>query len=152
MKRLLAITLLTTLASCTERSIWYQQGVSLSQRDRDALACEVQATRDAPVATQGPMRLVPGGTSCRMETLGGLPRRETCITTAPRWESGPITTVDVNKPLRIKVYRQCMADLGYTQISLPRCETRPRTVPATMGPLTANSCAVPLDSGTAIAP
>ena len=143
------------LCGCADPVLWYKNGNTLDQRDRDSLRCEVAATRDAPVAlhtTQGAGQFIPATTSCSMETLGGLPRKEPCITTPARWAAGPTVTHDANTVLRGKVYRQCMTDLGYQKISLPRCANTQRTVTAKMGRLTHNSCAVPLANGIAISP
>lgn len=156
MKHLVALSALALLISCTERSMWYQEGASLTMRDRDLLACEVQATRDAPVATQltqGPQRFIPATSRCRMEYLNGFPHREVCVTQPARWEAGEITSVDVNESLRKRVYAQCLADKGYTRISLPKCETAPAQVSTRLPKLTSQSCAVDLGArGLAIAP
>lgn len=152
----LMVGALFALVGCTERSLWYLQGVSIDQRNRDVLACEVQATRDAPVATQltqGPQRFIPATSRCHMEYLNGFAHREVCVTQPARWEAGDITSVDVNAGLRKRVYAQCLADKGYQRISLPKCDTTPAQVSTRLPHLTEASCAVDLgERGLTIAP
>lgn len=136
------------LTACLPVKTYYREGVSVTRLDRDTLQCEVKALKAAPVANQ-----------TRVEPPQYVPPREVCdntgkCTVRPGFFLPPETyTVDVNRSLRQRVEKQCMADRGYAPVELPACPDRvartASTVPqSTLPRLNANSCAVRLDDGT----
>ncbi|WP_424977440.1 hypothetical protein [Leisingera sp. S232] len=107
--------LLALLSACGPLPVYYKQGVQVSRLQSDELACATQALKDAPVANQirqHPPVFYPGGKVCH----GGG-----CYYRPGYWVDGGIYTVDVNKPLRGRLEKSCMASKGYQQISLKRC-------------------------------
>jgi len=102
--------------ACVPVSTTYLEGARVAFLERAQTACGVAALRVAPVATvtrRGPPRLIPGARVC--DASGK------CYTRPGTYAPGPIYTVDVNKDLRGRVERQCMADKGFVPVSIPAC-------------------------------
>ncbi|MEM6760586.1 MAG: hypothetical protein AAF601_14005 [Pseudomonadota bacterium] len=140
MRALYLTPVLIGMAGCLPVDTFYDEGVSFAELERDNLACDVQALRDAPAANR---------------TRQGPPRRiSRTVCTAPGhcyatgyWVPGEIYTVDVNAGLRRRVKGQCMADQGYRPVELPACpqsvaEAAPAGASDVLPRLTAQSCAI----------
>ncbi|NSY38902.1 hypothetical protein [Leisingera sp. ANG59] len=141
MQRISTVTagavLLAFATACGPLPIYYKQGAEVSRLQSDELACAAQALKDAPVANeirQHPPVFYPGRQVCRN---GG------CYYYPGYWSEGSIYTVDVNKPLRQRLEKSCMAAKGYQQIALKRCTQRSALSLAgpRLAPLTEASCA-----------
>ncbi|MEM9551530.1 MAG: hypothetical protein AAGA05_10165 [Pseudomonadota bacterium] len=141
---LIGICLLVGACS-TSLDTFYRPGGTVSRLETDMLNCEVQALADAPVANevrQTPSFYVPGNFYCtsRYYCHGG-------------WSGGEIYTVDVNKDLRTRVTNQCMAEKGYSRVSIPRCSDIvaaqvPERTTTVMPNLSPGSCVVRNSDGT----
>jgi hypothetical protein len=144
----LALASLLCLTGCTPVSMWYQDGASISSRDRTQTDCEVKALQAVPVASQTrltPVRVIPikicdstGKCEVDYEMIGG-----------------DAYTVDVNAPLRTKVLAQCVADKGYRPVEIPACppaiaRAAANDITTTLPRLTANSCAITRPNGVQI--
>lgn len=135
------------VSGCGPLSIYYKPGVAVSRMQTDTLNCEVKALNDAPVANQirqRPPVYYPGRQYCS----GG-----NCTYRAGYWVSGGFYTVDVNASLRSRVEDQCMAQIGYQPVRLPRCSAGvaaqvPTAATRTLPQLTENSCSIINDDGT----
>ena len=139
---LLALAVL--LAACAPLRIYHKPGVPVARWQADTTRCEVQALRDAPVATQirqEPPVFVPPRQICD--------KSGNCRTAGGYWIPGDIYTVDVNAGLRQRVETLCMAERGYSPVEIPRCPdgltVRGRTT--VLPELTENSCFVRFDDG-----
>lgn len=148
-KILFPVAALTLLAACdTSLSIFYKQGASVARMQTDQTRCEVSALRDAPVATQvrqSPPTYVPGRRVCNSQGQ--------CRVTNGYYIPGNTYTVDVNAGLRERVLNQCMADIGYTPVSIPACPQNVRSAVSprqtqTLPPVNEASCAVKYDDGS----
>jgi hypothetical protein len=133
------------LGGCAPLTIYYQQGVPVQRLSDDELRCEINALREAPIANQtrqDPPVFVPARRVC--DSAGA------CTTYAAYWKPGRITTVDVNRELRVRLERSCMADRGYARVSIPRCDPGISVIGRTtvLPPLTSRSCAVRNDDGS----
>ena len=112
------LTLLAAaLAACAPLQTYYRPGASVADLNRETLACEVQALRDVPrslVVERERPEFVPPRRSCDAK---GACR----VTRAGYWVPGRVIRYDPNDGLRRRVERQCMADKGYTPVSIPQC-------------------------------
>jgi hypothetical protein len=135
------------LGACEPMSLFHRPGVSVAQMQSDSTECEVQALRDAPVASQmrqNPPVFIPGNTFCNADGQ--------CRTSPGTWIPGAYSTVDVNADLRSRVMQQCMAKRGYQPVTLRDCSSgiRAAVTPAqtTILPkLTETSCVIRHDGG-----
>ncbi|MBQ4823032.1 hypothetical protein J4729_00460 [Leisingera sp. HS039] len=132
-----ALVLLLGTAACGPLPVYYRQGAEVSRLQSDELGCAAQSLRDAPVANeirQHPPVFHPGRKVCS----GG-----SCYYRPGYWVNGGIYTVDVNRPLRLRLEKSCMASKGYQQIALKRCTRRnPAAVAGPqLAPLSEASCA-----------
>lgn len=140
MKLLGPAALVLLLGACAPLSIYYKPGAEVTRLQTDTTACEVQALKDAPVATQirqNPPVFYPGRVYC-----DGAGR---CWRGEPYWLEGSIYTVDVNADLRRRVTDQCMAGKGYTPARVPLCPVGVTVPPGrtdVLPPLSPNSCAI----------
>lgn len=108
--------LVLLLAACAPLRIWHKPGVPVARWQADRTDCEVNALRDAPVASQirqQPPDFVPPRQIC--DSAGN------CRTTGGYWIPGEVYSVDVNAGLRQRVEAQCMANRGYRPAEIPRC-------------------------------
>ena len=131
------LALLLGAAACGPLPVYYKQGTEVSRLQSDELTCATRALKDAPVANeirQHPPIYHPGRKIC-----SGV----SCYYRPGYWVEGSIYTVDVNKPLRKRLEKSCMASKGYQQIALKRCTRRSAAAPAgpRLAPLTETSCA-----------
>lgn len=131
------MALLLFATACGPLPVYYRQGAEVSRLQSDELACAAQALKDAPVANeirQHPPVYYPGRKVCS----GG-----SCYYYPGYWSQGSIYTVDVNKPLRQRLERSCMASKGYQQIALKRCTQRSAAAVSgpRLAPLTEAACA-----------
>ncbi|MEX0303442.1 MAG: hypothetical protein AB3N24_13565 [Leisingera sp.] len=134
---LAGLTLLLAAAACGPLPVYYKQGADVSRLQSDELSCATAALKDAPVANeirQHPPIYYPSRKVCS----GG-----NCYYQPGYWMPGSLYTVDVNKPLRHRLEKSCMASKGYQQIALKRCTQRNAAAPADsrLQPLTEASCA-----------
>ena len=126
---------------CLPVSTYYAEGVSVAKLNRDDLACDVAALRDAPVANQ-----------TRQAAPQYVPRRicapdGQCYSKGGYWVPGEVYTVDVNAGLRKRVKLQCMADRGYRPVEIPACppgvaRAAPPGATTTLPRLGPQSCAI----------
>ena len=140
----LFVVLPVLLVSCGPLTVYHRPGVSEAQLDREYLACEVSALKQAPVANQirqHPPRYYPGHRYCNSEGA--------CWTTPGYWIDGGSYTVDVNQGVRSRLLQSCMAKKGYLQQDLPRCSNLAYSVrrPNDVIQITPKSCAKRDDSG-----
>ncbi|WP_052261699.1 hypothetical protein [Leisingera sp. ANG-M1] len=131
------LALLLGAAACGPLPVYYKPGAEVSRLQSDELGCATVALKDAPVANeirQHPPIYHPGRKVCS----GG-----SCYYRPGYWMPGSFYTVDVNRPLRQRLEKSCMAGKGYQQIALKRCERRPPAAAsgARLAPLTEASCA-----------
>lgn len=144
----LALACLLALPGCLPLQTYYRAGVSVDRLNRDEAACDVAALRDAPVANETriePPIFVPPRQSC---TPAGV-----CTTQPGYWIPGDVYTVDVNRPLRQQLTRQCMADKGYDRQTIDPCPpaiARAAADGATqvLPPLGPQSCVIRNDDGS----
>jgi hypothetical protein len=130
------------LAGCAPMSIYYRPGVSVARMQQDSTRCDVEALRQAPVATQirqAPPTYIPGPRVCNQDGE--------CWTRPGYWMSGEVYSYDANANLRDRVKQLCMAEKGYSPISLPACpaeikSTTPPGVTTVLPPLTAQACVI----------
>ncbi|MDK3016276.1 hypothetical protein [Pseudodonghicola flavimaris] len=143
MKRNLApIALTLLLAACAPMSIYYRPGAPVAQMEKDTTLCEIQALKQAPVATQirqMPPVYVPGRRVC--DAQGN------CWVRPGFWRQGEIYTVDANASLRARAKSLCMAEKGYSPVSLPPCppevkSATPPGVTTVLPQLTQNACVI----------
>lgn len=136
------------LSACAPLNIYHRAGVSVSKMERDTNACAVRALAAVPVNTQirqAPPRYIPGRRRCDSDGH--------CIVTGGHYMPGPIYTVDVNRALRRRTERQCMADKGYAPVSIPPCSgtvaqsVRPAAT-STLPPLRRGSCVIRNQDGS----
>ena len=135
------------LAGCAPVGIWYQTGADVTRVQRDALACEVAALGQAPVAMQRrvtPVVVMPPRRVC--DKAGN------CVVRPGGIRGGEVIERDVNAPLRQRIEAQCMADKGYSYQRLPRCSQSvaaraPAGATRVLPRLTESSCAIPLSGG-----
>lgn len=142
------IVLSLPLAACSELSIYYKEGASVSRMQTDTTDCQVAALKDAPVANQvrqsAPIYF-PGRTICNSAGQ--------CYQTPGYWEPGRIYTVDVNAGLRGQVEAQCMARRGYSPVTLQPCKQNvksqvPQQRTTKLPQLTSGSCFVGFEDGS----
>ncbi|WP_241482181.1 hypothetical protein [Leisingera sp. ANG-Vp] len=131
------LTLLLAAAACGPLPVYYKQGAEVSRLQTDELSCATVALKDAPVANeirQHPPIYHPGRKVCH---------NGSCYYRPGYWVPGSFYTVDVNRPLRQRLEKSCMASKGYQQIALKRCTQRGAVLPAgpRLAPLTETSCA-----------
>lgn len=136
------------LSACAPLETYYRPGAAVAEMQRQTLSCEVDALAAVPVATQIrrlPPEFIPGRKICAADG--------SCRVRPGRYIPGEIVTFDANAPLRRRVERQCMADEGYTPVSIPACpsgvaraapDAATRVLPA-LGP---TSCAIRNPDGT----
>ncbi|MGD1884256.1 MAG: hypothetical protein ACFB11_18340 [Paracoccaceae bacterium] len=142
MSRMVFLFACLTMTGCLPLSTYYKEGAPLSLVERDETTCQVKALRDAPVANvirQRPSYYVPARKVCNSEGK--------CIVRGGYYRDGQIYTVDVNKGLRVKLERQCMADRGYAPVDIPACpnnvaEAAPPGVTTTLPRLSSSSCVI----------
>lgn len=142
MRCLFAAVSLLALGACLPLQTYYRTGASLERLKTDQLGCEVQALKDAPVATQTrltPPRYVPPRSYC--DANGA------CVTKGGVWIGGDVYTVDVNADLRRRVELQCMGRLGYEPARIPACppdvaRAAPAKATTVLPQLGAKSCAI----------
>lgn len=145
---LLFMAMTTVLAGCLPLSIYYREGAQVSLMQRETLACEVRALRDAPVANQirrTPPRFVPSRRIC--DGAGN------CTTRPGYYVPGEVYTVDVNAGLRQRIEAQCMADKGFVPAKIPACPpgAAKAAVPArtaVLPRLSENSCVIRNQDGS----
>jgi hypothetical protein len=136
------------LASCSPLTIYYKEGAGVSRMQSDLLRCEVSAAQEVPVATEfrsEPPYYVPGRRVCY--------RNGKCYLQGGFFLPGQVYTVDANRGLRGRVEAQCMADKGYSPVSLPRCSSDvARRVPPgatrTLPALAEKNCVIRNDDGS----
>lgn len=142
MQRFAWLALCGAVLSGCNYTVYHQPGKTIEDRDRDLLRCDVRALKQAPVATelryQAPVlrerKICDNNGNCITDTY---------------WSDPEPYTVDVNEPLRARIKKQCILDKGYTEVSLPKCETGDSvSIPARMGQLGAQSCLVRDQRGT----
>ncbi len=135
---------LLALAAC-QSDTYYAEGVSIGQRDSDLARCNSEAHRDHPpnlITRYTPRVFHPGTQVC---TAPGV-----CHMTAPYWTGGNPYTVDLNRQVRSSTVTGCMADRGYTLISLPSCRQGTASASTTMAPLGSDTCLIDRENGGAL--
>lgn len=107
---------LALLAACAPLETYYKAGASVATVNRDTTACEVSALQKVPQVLQirrKPPRFIPGRRVC--DAAGN------CTTAPGYYIDGGVESYDPNLGLRQRVELQCMADKGYTPVSIPPC-------------------------------
>ena len=140
--------LLSVLAGCAPLSIYHKEGTSVSRMQSDLLSCEVAAAQDVPIATElrrEPPYYVPGDRVCYSNGK--------CYLRGGYYIPGRVYTVDANRGLRSRVQTQCMADQGYSPVTLPQCSNAvarqvPPGVTKTLPALAEKNCVIRNDDGT----
>lgn len=110
------LPLMFLLGACAPMEIYYRPGASVAKLSADNIDCEVKALAAAPVALeriQDPPQYVGPRKEC--DAAGN------CVYEPGYWDPGHVFTVDVNRDLRQRVERQCMATRGYAPVSIPQC-------------------------------
>lgn len=115
--------ILVALAACeTEQTIVYRPDTPASTRSRDLLACELMAAQQVPVNTQirtNPVYVSPANIQC---TSYGY--STSCYDYGSQVSGGGVYSVDANVGLRARVRAQCLADRGYSAVTLPICTSQ----------------------------
>ncbi|WP_257883761.1 hypothetical protein [Roseobacter insulae] len=107
---------LLILAGCAPLTIYHREGVAVTRMETDALSCEISTLQAVPVANQlrrDPPRYIPARRYCDANGQ--------CYTRGGYYIPGEVYTVDVNADLRRRAEVQCMADKGYTRVTVPNC-------------------------------
>ncbi|MBY6200262.1 hypothetical protein KUV65_02725 [Maritalea mobilis] len=124
------------LAGCTTSTVYYAEGVSVGERERDYALCEAEALQRHPVRTEirrEPPTVVPPQRRCDAEG--------NCTFVAGYVIPGDVYTVDVNADFRRNAVRGCMGGRGYDRMSLPYCEEGTAVIRSpVMAPLTSGTC------------
>ena len=139
---LILLPALVLLGACAQQ-IYYREGASVTQIQRDRDACELQAMREAPVLSR--TRVLPGR---------WIPGRKVCdssgnCTVTPGYQTFPeFETYDANTERRALLARTCLAERGIDRISLPLCDGAvkaavPVGVTRVLPPLGERSCVIP---------
>ena len=111
-----AIVSMGVAVGCAPLTTYYQPGKAVTTLNRDTTACAVSALRDVPASTQVrriPPTFVPARRAC--DSAGN------CTITPGYYIPGEVISYDPNDGLRKRVERQCMADKGYSTVSIPAC-------------------------------
>jgi len=111
----LILTALMALSAC-RFDTYYAEGAAIATRDRDLAQCQAEARRDLPpqlVTRYTPRQFHPGVQQCNAAGI--------CTVSAPYWTGGDPYSVDMNETARAGSETACMAERGYTLISLPAC-------------------------------
>ena len=127
-----AASIVAALAACVDTTpveLSWRQGVSVSKLKSDSLNCEMAATRAVPINNQvgvtptyrTPVYQNPSYTSCYGGTYS-----VSCTTTGGGFSGGQtyggqVYTYDANSGLRESYFNQCMAQRGYSPISIRPC-------------------------------
>ncbi len=148
MRVFLTLGVVAVLAGCLPLSIYHREGVSVAKMQSDKTTCEVAALRDVPEARQwrrGPSQYIPGPRIC--DAAGN------CRYGPGYYVPGALYTVDANAGLRARVMDQCMAQKGYTEVSLPPCSAAvaraaPPGATRVLPKLTSTSCVIRNQGGS----
>jgi hypothetical protein len=132
--------ILTGLAGCASYSGYYREGQTVARLSADETTCEVLGVQQVPPNTQvrrTPVELIPEREFCD--------RAGNCRVIPARLEGGEVYTFDANDDLRNRVVAQCMADKGYTRVTVPACSDQVAQVaisraPSVLPPLGPNVC------------
>ena len=130
------------LSACAPLSTYYREGVEVSRLNADQTTCEIDALQSVPPSNQirrEPPYYIPAERRCN--------GRGHCRAYGGYWIPGEIYTVDVNRGLRDRAARMCMAEKGYTRITLPDCapavaSSVQSAVTTKLPPLHPQSCAI----------
>lgn len=136
------------VAGCAPLTTYYQPGKSVGTLNRDTTTCQVSALRDVPASTQIrriPPEFVPPRRIC--DSAGN------CRVIPGYYIPGEVISYDPNDGLRKRVERQCMADKGYSPVSIPPCpDNVARAVPVAatrvLPPLGPKACVIRNKDGT----
>ncbi len=133
-------------AGCTPLHLYYKEGETVAQMDRDETVCETTALRQVPADIRR-RYIPPTYQNYKVCHSVGHCRWHQRLISPGRYES-----YDANLSLRTRVTEQCMADKGYVRTKIKRCDTattRATTLRATqvLPPVSAQSCAIRLKSG-----
>lgn len=134
------------LGACSPLELFYKEGETVAQMDRDELQCQTSALRQVPKDIR--QRYIPP-TYQSYQVCSGLGH---CHWQQRLISPGRFESYDANSGLRRKVTDQCMADLGYVRTKIQRCDTSttratPLRATQVLPPVTAKSCAIKLKSG-----
>lgn len=137
-----------TLASCAPLTLYHREGAEVTRMQTDQLNCEISVLSDVPVNNQirqEPPVYIPVRRYCN---AGGH-----CYRQGGYFEPGEIFTVDVNANLRSRAEQQCMAQKGYTPVTVPNCPNRvfrtaPKQATSVLPRLSKNTCAIKYQDGT----
>ncbi len=134
------------LAGCAPLQLYHKEGETVARMERDELACETTSLRQVPADIR--TRYIPP-TYHSYKTCNAFGH---CYWNRRLVSPGRFEKYDANQGLRTRVTQQCMADKGYVQTKIKRCNTattRATTIRATqvLPPVTAQSCAIKLKSG-----
>ena len=148
MRWIKTLSCLALLGGCLPLQTYYKTGVSVQRLQSDQLACEVQALKDAPIATRTivtPARYIPPRKHCN--SVGK------CVVKGGFWIHGDVYTIDANEDLRERVELQCMAKRGYEPARIPACpsgiaQSAPAAATQVLPPLNAQSCVIRNRDGT----
>jgi hypothetical protein len=127
--------------------VFYKPGATVTRMQTDETNCEVKALKDVPISEQirqRPPIYYPGSSICNGSG--------NCWYRPGYWVDGGIYSVDVNKDLRNRVLTQCMANKGYSPVSIPLCSagvkaSAPNSTTTTLPSLTESSCYIKNEDG-----
>ncbi|MDW4497790.1 hypothetical protein R5H30_07345 [Sulfitobacter sp. D35] len=134
--------LVALLTACAPLTTYYREGVEVSRLATDQTNCEIKALQQVPPSNQIRREApyyVPGRRSCN--------DRGDCRVYGGYWIPGDVYTVDVNRGLRERAETLCMAEQGYSRVTLPDCApgVAQSVAPASttrLPPLRQGSCAI----------
>jgi hypothetical protein len=146
MNRFLPIAIALLPLTACQYTEYYAEGRTVAQRTLDYANCESAAYYDHPeqrVTRYRPRVYVPETETCDAEG--------TCVTTEGYWQGGEAYTVDLAQSRRGTAIAACMAERGYTEVSLPICPASRRVAASTvMAPLSDSTCLIRTDNGALI--
>lgn len=140
------LSALLTLTACTSMTIYHRDGAEVSRIDTDLTACRASAQTEVPPDIR--QRYIPPVYSYQSYCYPNGYCTSQRILSAP----GYFTPYDANEGKRAAWIQSCMAQKGFSQISLPLCEgevTRATTIRRTrvQPPITETSCIIRIRGG-----
>lgn len=114
------------LSGCTPtaQQTYWRDGATGRQWDQAVTQCQVQALRQVPQSVAvgtTPTYRTPTQTNCY--AVGNMVQ---CATTGGQVYGGQVYSYDPNTNLRSRVEAQCMANRGYSLVTIPTCTSEQR--------------------------
>ena len=148
MKRCIEIALASgfLLSACAPLELYYKEGETVAQMERDELQCQTASLRQVPTDIR--QRYIPP-TYQSYKVCNALGH---CHWHRRLLSPGRFESYDANVGLRTRVTQQCMADRGYIPTKIKRCDTSTKRetspeITRVLPPVSDATCAIRLKSG-----